>query len=94
MPIRRILERAVPLSILTSYRRAKFFLLHWPYAPKNCQSVFQEIHDRNDWGSQGSVSGPGSEIRETEDIRSLLPPLLRRWDIKTILDAPCGILHG
>jgi hypothetical protein len=90
MPLRQILKRTVPLSILTSYRRAKCFLFDRAHGPQNCQAVFQEIHDSNDWGSNSSVSGPGSEIRETEDIRKLLPELVRRLDIKTILDAPCG----
>jgi SAM-dependent methyltransferase len=89
MPIRQVIKRALPLSILTSYRRAKFLLRNGD-RPEKCQSVFEKIHDSNHWGSRSSVSGPGSEMRETEDIRSLLPPLLCRLDIKSFLDAPCG----
>ncbi len=93
MPFRQLLKRTVPLSIATNYRRAEFWLRNWRLSGPDCQSVFQEIHDGNDWGSQRSASGPGSELQETEDIRGLLPPLLRRLDINSILDAPCGDFH-
>ena len=42
------------------------------------------------WGSQESRSGTGSELRATEVIRANLAPLLRRHNIRTLLDAPCG----
>jgi len=38
----------------------------------------------------GTVSGPGSELRETEDIRALLPRLIKRFNVASLLDAPCG----
>lgn len=41
------------------------------------------------WGT-GSVSGSGSTIKYTENLRAELPALISSYDIKSILDAPCG----
>lgn len=38
----------------------------------------------------GSVNGPGSSLEFTAGIRQQLPDLLRRHDVTTMLDAPCG----
>lgn len=90
MSVREFVESLVPLSILTRYRQAKFSLLNPSLASPSCQSVFQEIYDYKRWGSENTASGPGSEIAETRDIREFLPKLLRRLEVKSILDAPCG----
>jgi SAM-dependent methyltransferase len=37
-----------------------------------------------------SVSGPGSDLRETVVIRKELPSLLKKFGIETMLDAACG----
>lgn len=37
-----------------------------------------------------SVSGWGSFLRHTTDIRRELPRLLHKYDIKSIVDCPCG----
>lgn len=52
--------------------------------------TFNYIYHNNIWGSQESRSGTGSELVTTAEIRSQLPGLLRRHDIRSILDAPCG----
>jgi len=51
---------------------------------------FTLIYRRNAWGSKESVSGNGSTLASTESIRRLLPVLIKRFDIKSIFDAPCG----
>lgn len=38
----------------------------------------------------GSVNGPGSSIEFTHGLRKELPGLLRRYGVKTMVDAPCG----
>ena len=40
----------------------------------------------------GSVNGPGSSIKYTGGLREELPKLLERYDILTMVDAPCGDL--
>jgi hypothetical protein len=51
---------------------------------------FTIIYHRNSWGSQESISGPGSTLAMTESIRELLPILFQKFSISSILDAPCG----
>jgi SAM-dependent methyltransferase len=56
----------------------------------NLRERFQRIHDTNLWGAAASSSGLGSEIDATRDLRKALPLLLRRLNVTTLLDAPCG----
>ena len=57
------------------------------------KEVFREKFINNLWGSDESVSGPGSSIMQTESIRSVLPGLLESLRVKVLLDAPCGDFH-
>jgi hypothetical protein len=55
--------------------------------------VFSEIHRRNIWGYQETVSGAGSTLQYTEGLRQSLPGLLADLGVRTMLDLPCGDLH-
>jgi hypothetical protein len=55
--------------------------------------VFSEIHRRNIWGYQETVSGAGSTLQYTERLRQSLPGLLADLGVRTMLDVPCGDLH-
>jgi hypothetical protein len=81
--------RARPLSVSTTLRALKHSIRSGPQS-RNSSQVFTKIHDRNTWGSPESVSGPGSDARQTEEIRAFLPGLLSRYRIGMILDIPCG----
>jgi SAM-dependent methyltransferase len=52
--------------------------------------VFRRIFDLNLWGNCESVSGEGSTLERTAAIRADLPPLLARYGVRSVLDAPCG----
>lgn len=52
--------------------------------------VFADFFENSGWGSDESVSGPGSELKYTKILRSRLPNLVHDLGIKSILDAPCG----
>ena len=54
------------------------------------QAVFTEIYHRNQWGSPESVSASGSEMTRTRHLRTELPHLLREFNIRSVLDIPCG----
>lgn len=54
---------------------------------------FTSIYRTNHWGSGESASGPGSTLAGTASLRSQLPDLVRRFSIKSFLDAPCGDFH-
>ena len=51
---------------------------------------FTTIYTDNYWGDKESVSGYGSTLRYTKQLREQLPAVLERFGIKTIFDAPCG----
>lgn len=54
------------------------------------EQVFLHHYETNEWESNESVSGPGSTINYTENIRREIPRLVGKLAIQTILDAPCG----
>ncbi len=54
------------------------------------EDKFSKIYEINYWGDKESVSGFGSTINYTNNLRNELPKLLAKYDIKKIFDAPCG----
>lgn len=52
--------------------------------------VTQMLEDPKFYVLNGSVNGPGSSIRYTEGLRQELPVLLKKYNIQTMIDAPCG----
>lgn len=52
--------------------------------------IFTKIYYENLWKNGQTVSGPGSTLVETETLRSVLPEIVKKYDIKSILDLPCG----
>ena len=54
------------------------------------QDRFTLIYRLNAWGSKESVSGSGSTFAMTTSIRSLLPIIFKEFEIRSILDVPCG----
>ncbi|SMD46069.1 hypothetical protein SAMN00777080_4748 [Aquiflexum balticum DSM 16537] len=54
------------------------------------KEVFSKIYKENYWVYGKSVSGTGSDIDQTNVIISELEKLFQEYEIKSILDAPCG----
>jgi hypothetical protein len=54
------------------------------------QTVFNEIYKENLWASAESKSGAGSQLDNTVTIRAELPYIFNKFNIKSILDIPCG----
>lgn len=58
---------------------------------------FSKIFQNNLWRGTVSASGQGSDLYATTAIREHLPEILRKYEVRTLLDAPCGeifwILH-
>lgn len=52
--------------------------------------IFTRIFKDNDWQSEESVSGIGSTLTLTNNIRLEIPKILTTYNIQTLLDAPCG----
>jgi hypothetical protein len=54
---------------------------------------FTRVYNRGGWTSTESVSGPGSTLASTEEIRSRLPEVFAELGVHSMLDAPCGDFH-
>jgi SAM-dependent methyltransferase len=54
------------------------------------RSAFTRHYVHKDWGSEESVSGPGSTLERTTAIRQKLPPLFAQLGVRSVLDAGCG----
>jgi hypothetical protein len=52
--------------------------------------VFTKTYKHGGWGCGESVSGRGSTLQETKKIRSELPSVFSEFQIRSLLDVPCG----
>ncbi|MBK8302212.1 MAG: class I SAM-dependent methyltransferase [Chloracidobacterium sp.] len=52
--------------------------------------IFSDYYRSNSWGDDETVSGVGSRLNSTVNLRAKLPSLFEQFEIKSILDAPCG----
>ena len=57
------------------------------------QKVFSDIYHNNSWRSDESVSGHGSTMVATREVRRQLPILFKKYDIKSVIDIPCGDMN-
>ena len=61
------------------------------------EHTFSNIFNKDLWQSnrkyKESKSGSGSYLKNTENLRRELPLLLKKYDIKSMLDIPCGDMH-
>ena len=51
---------------------------------------FDLIYKKNFWSSKESVSGLGSELKNTINLRNELTKIFEEFKFNKILDAPCG----
>jgi hypothetical protein len=79
----------LPDPIADSLRAAKRAVLN----RRPPADVFRRIFVENAWDGTESVSGPGSTMAASANIRAALPRLLRELNVRTLLDAPCGDAH-
>lgn len=57
------------------------------------EDTFGRIHRENFWANPESVSGAGSTLEATKSIRMAIPDIIYDFEIKTMLDLPCGDYH-
>lgn len=81
-----VIHAKMPESIEGNARRE----LEASFRSKSPEEVFTDIHRTNFWHGWESISGQGSNISTTRGIRAILPELLLKLGIKTLLDAPSG----
>ncbi|MAZ76715.1 MAG: hypothetical protein CMH31_05370 [Micavibrio sp.] len=78
------------MGIQKPYHRLKKRLEAEKLKGQKHEEVFGQIYESNDWNGRESVSGQGSDLNETEVLLQKLPALLEKYDVKTIIDLPCG----
>ncbi len=60
---------------------------------ENASQRFEHIYKKL-WSSKESISGTGSPLDFTKNIRLHLPPkIFTKFNISSILDTPCGDFH-
>ena len=57
---------------------------------RKMRAVFDRVYDRNRWHSDESRSGTGSTLDQTRTLIAELPDLFRTWEVRRVLDIPCG----
>lgn len=60
------------------------------FSSTDAASVFTRIYETNWWGSEESVSGTGSTLAYTANLRAKLPELFEKMAVHKVFDAPCG----
>lgn len=60
------------------------------FGTADAASVFTRIYEANWWGSGESVSGTGSTMAYTANLRKKLPELFEKLAVRKVFDAPCG----
>jgi hypothetical protein len=61
-----------------------------PRVDNQVKNHFTTIFEKNIFEGDVSVSGRGSDLIQTEMIRREIPLLLKEFDVKRFMDAPCG----
>lgn len=57
---------------------------------RDSRRIFRSIYHNREWDTEDTLSGPGSTISYTRELRMQFPGLLTKWKINSLLDAPCG----
>jgi hypothetical protein len=84
--LRNLMKRQFPqLSAWVKQRKLRSAL-----QGKSAQQIFTRLVKSNKWGNQESVSGPGSTLEQTAELRRALPLLLRERRFGSMLDLACG----
>jgi len=65
--------------------------LIWPVLSLfGAKAKFAFVYRMNLWGNPESISGDGSTMEYTENIREQLPLFFKQYGIGRVFDAPCG----
>lgn len=59
----------------------------------NFQAAKKFVHTSRSLKEHDSISGPGSSIEHSQEVRSLIQDTITKYNIQTILDLGCGDWH-
>lgn len=83
--LKKVIGRRAP-ALVRQWRRIKFH----PALVGSREEVFTDIYHKRMWGDPESLSGSGSNLSQTAQVRRALPALLDEMDCRSLLDIPCG----
>lgn len=79
------------IRLRTSYVYDKEAFANYIHSKSEGSSdVFTDIYKINMWHTDESVSGGGSTMDATRTVREELPKIIEKYQIKSMLDIPCG----
>lgn len=76
--------------LFRSLARIYYFFIRIKTGRRQTEIIFNKIYRLNNWGDTESVSGSGSNLSNTENLRKLLPQAVGELNAKIFLDIPCG----
>ena len=82
----KIISTPFRLVNKTNYQKTKKDIFN----ENSTKKRFDLIYEKNFWSSKESVSGLGSQLDNTINIKDGIRDIIKKYDIKKILDAPCG----
>ena len=83
--VRRQLVKTLPWL-----RQARSWLLR---DPADMKRTFRSIYRNDHWGGVESISGPGSDLANTQRVQKIVGEMAQLVEARTLLDAPCGDLN-
>jgi hypothetical protein len=98
-----ILKKVISSIKIVGYLRTSFKIIKYFYSfflgkitikkilsYSSIEQRFTAIYTSNYWDDDYSASGPGSNLESTKIVTEQLPLLINKFNIYSILDAPCG----
>lgn len=88
MVSKKIIQKIIPAWLLRWYK--SMVMIFSRFRKMSTRDVFTLIYNTNNWKSRESISGVGSEIKQTESLITGLGKLLNDLNATSLLDIPCG----
>ncbi len=86
----KLLTLYLPIGSARAARRRQYRKM---LKAETASERFEQIYSQNLWNDRDSVSGRGSSLETTHNVRSRLPEIFSEYGVKRFLDAPCGDFH-
>jgi hypothetical protein len=87
------LQFLLRLPSLIKFRLNRLFHEKLLFRLASKENVFTSIWRNNYCGSRESLSGPGSTLEQTANLRQEMPVMFAEMGIKSVFDVPCGDMH-
>lgn len=87
--MKKLIKKLIPDWLLRLYKKYNTSR-NSKFRNMSAKEVFTEIYNSNHWKSSNSISGPGSELSQTESLINGLDRIINKYKFSSILDLPCG----